>query len=877
MGNAPANQVRPTMTSILDAALQYAARGWPVFPLRGKKPLTEHGVKDATTCPDIIVEWWERWPDANVGLACGSKSADVVDIDSAKGEEAMVEWLQARGIFDEAKETLNNTPVSLTSKGKHVLFQPSGRLKNLVRAAEGVDVRTDGGYIVAPPSVHPDSGKVYEWAAGRSPDEIVLAPFPDWMAEYLSTGKNSPSKSLFSANVIRVREGERNATLFRQAASARARGLGETAIMAMLQGINSDQCDPPLPAAEVERIAQSAAAYPPGGARDAIGEPVSADEDDHGISLRDVCTIQTVNRGKDSEREEMTFSPDLAADVLIQHFDIISTPDEKIWVYHDGIFDPKGDVILCKLIDRIAGDLAPTRIQKETMNRVYLRTLDGYSAFDPDPCKFGVKNAVIDMRTGEVYPPGPEHRLTQVAPVVYDPEATCPAIAKFLAECLDPHDIKTLLQIFAAKTTNLVFEYFSPWIGRGQNGKTKCEDLIRAFWGDDATTEVEISSLGKNRFDLAELRGKRWLINSEVAGGAKESRWIKMISGGGKVTADQKGRDHIEFRANCFIIFDCNNPPRFGDNTHGFSRRIIPILWPVSFVDNPTKPHERHRDPDILEKITTQAELSGLLNALIRIAPEVIRTKTIYRKEDGQKVADDYDLRASTVESFWERFCEVTDEEDLSSAWLYQKYFQFCEIIKATPRRDRDFNAYGRKEWKLKKGRAHTPAGFVQAWKGLSFNEDTFNEFLLNVDGNKLPSTLPSEYQVKPVTGPSIPSQPSEIYSSIENELANILYRGDIHKNPGFRWYAGTDSDSDQEPLEEPGTDLVRSGFHAPSLVDQELSEYERKGWSWHQDNLADEFGLDLSDAISLLEGRGWTHRGRGLWAPPTRMGGGSS
>lgn len=859
------------MSDILNAALSYAARGWPVFPLKGKKPLTEHGFKDATTEPDIIVEWWGRWPDANVGIACGAKSADVVDIDSQKGEAAMVEWLQERGIFDEAKTDLNSTPISLTSKGKHVLFQPSGKLRNLVRAAEGVDIRTDGGYIVAPPSIHPDSGKVYEWAKGKSPEDIALAPFPDWMIEYLETGKNRSSARLFSKDVIKVKEGERNAVLFKQAASARSRGLGSTAILAMLNGINSDQCDPPLPPTEVERIAQSAASYPPGGAKDAIGEQIS-DVDDHGIGLKDVCTVQVVNRGKNNEREDLTFSPDMAADVLIQNFDIISTPDEKIWVYHDGIFDPKGDVILCQVIDRVAGDMAPTRHQRETMHNIFLRTLDDYSAFDPDPCLFGVQNGVIDMRTGEFLPPGPEHRLTQVAPVVYDPDATCPAIAQFLGDCLDPHDIKTLLQIFAAKTTNLVFEYFSPWIGRGQNGKTKCEDLIRAFWGDDATTEVEISTLGKNRFDLAELRGKRWLINSEVSGGAKESRWIKVISGGGKVTADQKGRDHIEFRANCFIIFDCNTPPKFSDNTHGFSRRIIPIMWPVSFVDNPTKPHERKRDPDIFEKISTPGELSGLLNVLIRIAPEVIRTKTIYRKDDGEKTADDYDLRSSTVESFWERFCEIDEDENTSSLWLYQKYCYFCEIIKATPKRDRDFNDYGRKVWRLKKGRDDSPAGRVQAWRGLSFNVDSFNEFLLTTAGPFGTSNIPSGDQYKPVTGPSQLTIPSENALSITDELNNVFYRGGIHEKPGFSRSSGLDSGFDHTMQDSAGQKPVSFESKVPSLVDQELSDYERKGWSWHQDNLVDEFDLTLDDAIARFEQRGWTHKGRGLWSPPSRM-----
>lgn len=263
------------MPDCLNAALKYASRGWPVFPLwgsDGKKPITTHGVDDATTDPDIITEWWERWPDANVGIACGAKSFDVVDIDSQKGEAALISWLNERGLFDEGKAALNSTVINLTAKGKHLCFQPAGKLRNLVRAAEDIDIKTDGGYIVAPPSLHRETGITYTWAPEHGPDEIDLAPFPEWLIEYLKTGSNGSKRSLFSDEVIKIKEGERNQVLFKQGASARARGQGRAAIEAALLALNSTQCNPPLPEHEVLRIVESVLEYAPGGARDAIKE-----------------------------------------------------------------------------------------------------------------------------------------------------------------------------------------------------------------------------------------------------------------------------------------------------------------------------------------------------------------------------------------------------------------------------------------------------------------------------------------------------------------------------------------------------------------------------------------------------------------------------
>ncbi len=851
--------------STLNAALSYASKGWPVFPLGGsdgKKPVTKHGVKDATTEPDIITEWWARWPDANVGIACGQKSFDVVDIDGQKGEEALINWLNEKGIFDEGKADLNSTLISFTAKGKHLCFQHTGKLKNLVRAAEDIDIRTDGGYIVAPPSLHRETGKIYAWGQGHSPDDISPAPFPDWLLQYLQSGNSKGgSSSLFSEEEIKVKEGERNQTLFRQAASARSRGLGKPAIVAMLQAVNATQCEPPLAPDEVERIASSAAEYPPGGARDAIG----AQKDDlRGITAQDVCNVSIVNEGKDTEREDLTFSPSKAADVMINLFDLISTPDGLIWIYDDGIYAPDGEHVIGSFLDRIVGDMMPVRLLKETLAKIVYRTREDYGVFNPDPCIFGVQNGVIDMRTGKFSPHSPSWRITRKAPVVYDPSAVCPEIEKFFSSSLAPDDRRSLLEIFAAKTTGLVFEYFAAWVGRGQNGKTICQELIRAFWGDGATTEVQLSTLGKNRFDLAELMNKSWLINSEVGGGQQESRWIKLISGGGKMTADQKGRDHIEFRSNCFIVFDCNNPPRFMDNSHGFKRRLVLLTWPYSFVDNPTPGvnHEKQRDPDLLGKITSPEELSGLLNVLIRIAPKVIESKMIYRRASGDRLAEEYDLKSSSAEVFWDRFCEPDDDTDTPSSWLYQKYKEFCELVDSTPKRDRDFNDIGRKIHRVKKGRTDTPQGRVQAWKCLSFSDEEYNQFLCSWSFR--PASDQQETSKKQQQDQQYQQDQHNSLYGLEKEKKGSLYiRG---KNSDLCWsggpaidyagrHAGQDGQSDQQ------REMV-----------QTLSEMERRGDSYNVRNFELEFDLDEGEGAPILEGRGWEDRGRDMWYPPSRM-----
>ncbi len=151
---------------MLADALGYAGRGWPVFPLRGKRPLTPSGFKDACADPVTIVGWWAQWPAANIGLPTGSASGLVViDVDPRNGGD-LAEWQPA------ADSTLS----ARTGGGGYHLFYaaPLPPAKYRARLGDGVDVKADGGYVVVPPSIHPDSGEQYRWR-----NELPPAPLPN--------------------------------------------------------------------------------------------------------------------------------------------------------------------------------------------------------------------------------------------------------------------------------------------------------------------------------------------------------------------------------------------------------------------------------------------------------------------------------------------------------------------------------------------------------------------------------------------------------------------------------------------------------------------------------------------------------------------------
>jgi len=153
----------------LEAALKYAARGWCVFPLKpdSKTPATPHGVKDATRDPNIIRDWWTKTPSANVGIACGVGDCGpyVVDVDAPNGTHKHDGAASLAGAGITLPPTLTATTAS---GGKHLYFAilhtpPTDKLNNCknVNGLMGVDVRTAGGYVVAPPSII--DGVPYRW------------------------------------------------------------------------------------------------------------------------------------------------------------------------------------------------------------------------------------------------------------------------------------------------------------------------------------------------------------------------------------------------------------------------------------------------------------------------------------------------------------------------------------------------------------------------------------------------------------------------------------------------------------------------------------------------------------------------------------------
>lgn len=266
-------------------AQAYAKKGWRVFPLwwpeyplvcacpkkeechsPGKHPLTKNGVKDSTLRPNWIAKWWERWPYANIGLACGQRSGFIVlDVDGNIGRETITQLTKKHGIPDPTLSSITG------SGGRHVLWRYSVGIKNRINFQPKLDVRSDDGHIVAPPSMH-ESGERYRWHERGHPKNVRLQPAPPWMLELMRapprrTARNNgyqfdpdrPKPEVDLDTMDPFGKGERNEGLFKLAgrvAWEETRDVYDT-----IHEANLKLCKPPLGKAEVDKLIASALRY----------------------------------------------------------------------------------------------------------------------------------------------------------------------------------------------------------------------------------------------------------------------------------------------------------------------------------------------------------------------------------------------------------------------------------------------------------------------------------------------------------------------------------------------------------------------------------------------------------------------------------------
>lgn len=237
--------------NLKEAALSYARAGFKVFPLQPdtkSKHVLKSWIEEASSDEQIIRRWWNYNPNYNIGIKTGNGLC-VIDIDCKNGKDGVKSLETIKHIFPETKI------VKTCNGGYHLYYKADRKIKNRVNILDGVDIRGDGGYVIASPSIVNNRPYV-------DVNHLPIANINYDMYKFLNQKENSPKENRNESGDIQ--QGSRNNDLFKIASTMQANGLSDETITKKILKINSRNCNPPLDQEEVHQIIQSALKYPKG-------------------------------------------------------------------------------------------------------------------------------------------------------------------------------------------------------------------------------------------------------------------------------------------------------------------------------------------------------------------------------------------------------------------------------------------------------------------------------------------------------------------------------------------------------------------------------------------------------------------------------------
>jgi len=559
--------------------------------------MTPHGHREATTDTSVIQAFFAQHSDANVGIRTGRDSGLLVlDIDPRHGgDDTLAELLHEHG-------KLPPTPEVLTGGGgRHLYFQHPGLEIRRHQLAPGVDVKSDGGYVVAPPSAH-IVGE-YVWEVSGHPDDVPLAELPAWLLGMLTTPLAASSLPVAYNPVEGIEPGRRNTELMRLGGSLRRAGGTEAAIRAALLAHNDDVCDPPLPQREVETIARSAARYEPEADAPHLTDVGNAQRlvRAHGADLRFVkawsqwLTWDGKRWARDETSEALRRAKDTVARMYHEAAAITDDSKRRELAQH---------ATKSEYASRIKAMV--TLAESEPAIAVTVDRLD------TDPWLLNVENGTVDLHTGTLRAHNRDDLITKLAPVTFDADATCPTWDAFLRRVLNADDeLIRFVQRFCGYmlTASTAEQCFVVAHGIGANGKSTLFNTIATLMGDYARrTRTEALLLKKHDAasnDIARLHGARFVLGVEAeAGRMLAESLVKSLTGGDAVTARFLYQEAFDFTPTFKLVLAVNHRPQIKGTDNGIWRRVRLVPFGVVIP-------EEEQDKHLAERL--HAELSGIL------------------------------------------------------------------------------------------------------------------------------------------------------------------------------------------------------------------------------------------------------------------------
>jgi putative DNA primase/helicase len=375
-------------------------------------------------------------------------------------------------------------------------------------------------------------------------------------------------------------------------------------------------------------------------------------------------------------------APALAAELCSETS--IAAGGEALYVFDKGAYRPGGEGNLKRRIAVKLGSDWKKRHQDEVL--AYLHAIVPRLWEAPPLDRVNCANGILDIGTGKLEPHDPDFLSPVQIAAAFDPAKKCPRIERFLREILDPELAPVIHELAGYLTVpDQSLQVAVMALGGGENGKSTLLSTLVRFLGKANVSAVPLHRLDEDRFASAQLYGRLANIVADLDSRAlKSSSVFKGITGGDLLPAERKFRPAFNFYPYARLIYSANEVPPTPDSSEAFFRRWLILPFERSFKGK--------ADRRLLGKLTTPAELSGLLNLAIAALPALRERGRFAETETSRQAAERFRVDADSVAGFIAEHVVVELDARIAKSELFSSYRSWCQENNRQPFSAQRFN-----------------------------------------------------------------------------------------------------------------------------------------------------------------------------------------
>lgn len=390
------------------------------------------------------------------------------------------------------------------------------------------------------------------------------------------------------------------------------------------------------------------------------------------------------------QRDEAT---EMIVDFIMETERIYTTRDDnaaEMWIYHKGIYVPQGETYVREYVRKILGLAYSNPIVNRVVSKIQADSYIDQEKFfiEEEPHLLPVRNGVLNLKTKKLQAFSPDYTFFSKLPSIFDQSKDCPKIKKFLSQVLETEgDVTVIQEVFGYVLYREHFiERAFMLLGDGRNGKGKTMTLIKSLVGIENCVEVSLEELESDQYSLGALFKKLVNLCGDISKKAlNHTGRFKKVTGRDQLSAQRKYKTRVTFENYSKQIFAANELPVAYDTSFAFFNRWIILDFPYTFVtpeelavlDNKDGTYKL-RDPNVIENLLCDEELSGVLNWALEGLTRLFENGDFSYSPSTESTKTKWIRCSDSCSAFIMDHIEADFDEHITKAELRATYARYC-------------------------------------------------------------------------------------------------------------------------------------------------------------------------------------------------------